>query len=196
MQVPDIMEKTVFIFNSRPYLTTLGATKDVEVKDDTGKVRIVKQKVLEKAFPVFVKAPDTGSVIHTGYTLLTQDEYSTMLNGSKVFASYIKSGQFKKFDDAPAEALLDTEMIDRLGSENAALQKRVAQLEGLLTSSSSVEQLKVLSDEIETLKAKQVILESENDDLKTNIALLESNADDAELPEAPEVTGEESKGLF
>lgn len=192
------MEKTVFIFNGRQYLTTLGATKDIEIKDDAGKVRIVKQKVLEKAFPVFVKSPDTGSVIHTGYTLLTQEEFSTMLNGSKVFASYIKSGQFKKFDEAPPEALLDTEIIDRLGEENVELKAKVAQLEGLLVSAGDSDKVKVIEDleaELSDIKANVLILESENDDLKTNITLLEANADDAELPESEE-PAPEAKGLF
>ena len=192
------MEKTVFIFNGRQYLTTLGATKDIEIKDDAGKVRIVKQKVLEKAFPVFVKSPDTGSVIHTGYTLLTQEEFSTMLNGSKVFASYIKSGQFKKFDEAPPEALLDTEIIDRLGEENVELKAKVAQLEGLLASAGDSDKVKVIEDleaELSDIKAKALTLESENDDLKTNITLLEANAGDAELPESEE-PAPEAKGLF
>lgn len=129
----------MFIKNNRQYLTTLSAVQDVTgVKDDTGRAITVRKTVLTKAFPVFIKAPDTGSIMHTGYTAITEDEYQQLVKGSKFFRDYIKSGVFVKYEDAPVDALLDAQLIDRLQNDNDVLKARIAELEGQLLGVSPV----------------------------------------------------------
>jgi hypothetical protein len=89
----------------------------------------------------------TGRVISTGYTILTEEEYSLLIESSRIFAHYKDDlGLLVECDDLPPEAKTPQEALadarrkeraaqDRVGvleAENAALKKENGELKAAL----------------------------------------------------------------
>lgn len=123
--------ESVFIKNNRQYQSTFVVKATREVEDGEGKKTKRAFVKFTKVFEPFRADPVTGNVLSTGYTEVSKEEFEN-LKKLKVFASYIKKGNFVCYDEAPEGALLDSQIVSSLRSENSALKERIKELETLI----------------------------------------------------------------
>lgn len=128
--------ESVFIKNNRQYQSTFVVKATREVDDGEGKKTKRAFVKFTKVFEPFRADPVTGNVLSTGYTEVSKEEFEN-LKKLKVFASYIKKGNFVCYDEAPEGALLDSQIVNALRKENTSLRKRIAELEKLEEAGSS-----------------------------------------------------------
>jgi hypothetical protein len=124
----------VFVKNTGRYDATFTALEKVSAKDQSGKEVLVDKKLFTKTFATHSKDPSTGRVVSTGYTAIEEDDYKKLLTSCKLFAASVKNGTLVKYGEAPADALLDTQLLEKLSAENKALKSRVAELEKQLVT--------------------------------------------------------------
>jgi len=123
-------DESVFIKNNRQYQSNF-VVKTTKVVDD-GEGNKTKRAVIKftKSFEPLRTDPVTGNVLTTGYTEVSKSEFED-LKKLRVFAEYIKKGSFVCYDEAPADALLDSQLVNSLRRENKSLRSRIAELEKL-----------------------------------------------------------------
>jgi len=126
-------DESVFIKNNRQYQSNF-VVKTTKVVDD-GEGNKTKRAVIKftKSFEPLRTDPVTGNVLTTGYTEVSKSEFED-LKKLRVFAEYIKKGSFVCYDEAPADALLDSQLVNSLRRENKSLQSRIAELEKLASA--------------------------------------------------------------
>lgn len=120
------MDKTIFIKNERQYASTFAVDERKEVGEGVER-RVIKTEKFRKVFQPKTVNSATGMVENTGFTELSRSEFDD-LNKIRVFKSYIESGRFTVYNDAPADALKDTQIIDRLKKENNELKDELKAL--------------------------------------------------------------------
>lgn len=128
--------ESVFIKNNRQYQSTFVVKATREVEDGEGKKTKRSFVKFTKVFEPFRADPVTGNVLSTGYTEVSKEEFEN-LKKLKVFASYIKKGNFVCYGEAPEGALLDSQIVNALRKENTSLRKRIAELEKLEEAGNS-----------------------------------------------------------
>lgn len=123
-------DESVFIKNNRQYQSNF-VVKTTKLVDD-GEGNKTKRAVIKftKSFEPLRTDPVTGNVLTTGYTEVSKSEFED-LKKLRVFAEYIKKGSFVCYDEAPADALLDAQLVNSLRRENKSLRSRIAELEKL-----------------------------------------------------------------
>lgn len=114
----------MFIRNTSPYTVTYPLIS----KTDEGEV--IQSNV---SFPC--KQVDVaGMVIHTGFTEIDEETYNKLLE-LKLFQTAIKNGVLVKYDEAPPEALKDSQLLDAAQEQIKKLTERVKELEEQLINS-------------------------------------------------------------
>lgn len=122
---------SVFIKNNRQYQSTFVVKATKEVEDGEGnKTKRVFVK-FTKVFEPLRTDPVTGNLLSTGFTEVSKEEFSDLMK-LKVFSKFIEKGSFVCYDEAPEGALLDSQIVSSLRSENNALKERIKELETLL----------------------------------------------------------------
>lgn len=122
---------SVFIKNNRQYQSTFVVKTTKEVEDGEGnKTKRVFVK-FTKVFEPLRTDPVTGNLLSTGFTEVSKEEFSDLMK-LKVFSKFIENGSFVCYDEAPEGALLDSQIVSSLRSENNALKERIKELETLL----------------------------------------------------------------
>lgn len=122
---------SVFIKNNRQYQSTFVVKATKEVEDGEGnKTKRVFVK-FTKVFEPLRTDPVTGNLLSTGFTEVSKEEFSDLMK-LKVFSKFIEKGSFVCYDEAPEGALLDSQIISSLRSENNALKERIKELETLV----------------------------------------------------------------
>jgi len=126
-------DESVFIKNNRQYQSNF-VVKTTKLVDD-GEGNKTKRAVIKftKSFEPLRTDPVTGNVLTTGYTEVSKSEFED-LKKLRVFAEYIKKGSFVCYDEAPADALLDAQLVNSLRRENKSLRSRIAELEKLASA--------------------------------------------------------------
>ncbi len=122
---------SVFIKNNRQYQSTFVVKATKEVEDGEGnKTKRVFVK-FTKVFEPLRTDPVTGNLLSTGFTEVSKEEFGDLMK-LKVFSKFIEKGSFVCYDEAPEGALLDSQIISSLRSENNALKERIKELETLV----------------------------------------------------------------
>jgi hypothetical protein len=124
----------LFIKNTSQYDATYTAVSITVVKDNSGTEVEVVTHLFTKVFSSFTKDPTTGIVQRTGYTSISEEEFEALSGSCKLFRKALQSGRLVRFKDAPADALLDSQIIDKLVAENAELKKQLAEARQLLAT--------------------------------------------------------------
>lgn len=156
-------EKAIFIQNKGMYDLTVSAVRTENADDGQGGTYKRRVEYLTKTFSIRREDSATGRLLSTGFTMLSEAEYKSLEKDCKFFVSDIKSGNLVKFDEAPQEALLDTELISSLQSENAALKAEIEEKKNLLVNAAP---------ELKKLEEKNAALETEKTELtEKNVAL-------------------------
>jgi hypothetical protein len=145
--------KQVFVKNTSQYRGTYSAMDTVKVEDrSTGRKVDVKKVVFTKTFAVPTRDKDTGAVISTGFTPLDEAEYKLLLSSCPMFAKAVKAGRLVMYADAPVEALLDSQLLDRANAATTKANARVKELEKQLELGADPELLKKIA-ELEAINA-------------------------------------------
>lgn len=122
---------SVFIKNNRQYQSTFVVKATKEVEDGEGnKTKRVFVK-FTKVFEPLRTDPVTGNLLSTGFTEVSKEEFVDLMK-LKVFSRFIEKGSFVCYDEAPEGALLDSQIVSSLRSENSALKERIKELETLV----------------------------------------------------------------
>lgn len=122
---------SVFIKNNRQYQSTFVVKATKEVEDGEGnKTKRVFVK-FTKVFEPLRTDPVTGNLLSTGFTEVSKEEFGDLMK-LKVFSKFIEKGSFVCYDEAPEGALLDSQIVSSLRSENNALKERIKELETLI----------------------------------------------------------------
>lgn len=122
---------SVFIKNNRQYQSTFVVKATKEVEDGEGnKTKRVFVK-FTKVFEPLRTDPVTGNLLSTGFTEVSKEEFGDLMK-LKVFSKFIEKGSFVCYDEAPEGALLDSQIVSSLRSENNALKERIKELETLV----------------------------------------------------------------
>ena len=136
----------VYIKNNKKYSVTFTA--------------VIEGKKKVFTFPCFLQYKDTGNIVNTGVTDLTDSEYDTLIKTVKQFADLLKKGVLVKTAKTGATQVADK--VNALSKENEELKKQLAQKNEQLVkpvSSSTEEQVKELADlksQLEALKKKDI----------------------------------------
>lgn len=110
------------------------------------------------SFPCFLQYKDTGNIVDTGVTDLSDDEYDALIANVPQFVDLIKKGIFVKTKKTGATQVADK--INTLAKENSELKKQLAMKDEQLAQpvSSSTEdkdkELASLKSQLEALKKK------------------------------------------
>jgi hypothetical protein len=120
----------VFIKNTTPYDQTFLLARKQNA-DALTTLNDVEQSVV---FPTYRKDSATGQVIETGFTELDQDMYNRLLDGSPLLADALKRGLLIKYDEAPPEALKDSQLLEKARAEAESLRQRISELEAAVVS--------------------------------------------------------------
>lgn len=122
---------SVFIKNNRQYQSTFVVKATKEVEDGEGnKAKRVFVK-FTKVFEPLRTDPVTGNLLSTGFTEVSKEEFGDLMK-LKVFSKFIEKGSFVCYDEAPEGALLDSQIVSSLRSENNALKERIKELETVI----------------------------------------------------------------
>ena len=122
---------SVFIKNNRQYQSTFVVKATKEVEDGEGnKTKRVFVK-FTKVFEPLRTDPVTGNLLSTGFTEVSKEEFGDLMK-LKVFSKFIEKGSFVCYDEAPEGALLDSQIVTSIRSENNALKERIKELETLV----------------------------------------------------------------
>lgn len=122
---------SVFIKNNRQYQSTFVVKATKEVEDGEGnKTKRVFVK-FTKVFEPLRTDPVTGNLLSTGFTEVSKEEFGDLMK-LKVFSKFIEKGSFVCYDEAPEGALLDSQIVSSLRSENNALKERIKELETVI----------------------------------------------------------------
>ena len=147
----------LYVKNIGQYKLAFSAVSTTEVTDAAGRKSVVKVPTFTRTFGVFSKDPATGQVLHTGFTPIEDKEYQELFKTSKPFLSAITNGALIKYDEAPPEALLDSQLLDKANSEALELREKVAELKRIIGSGGgkkAADQILDLTKENEALKAE------------------------------------------
>ena len=166
---------SVFIKNNRQYQSTFVVKATKEVEDGEGnKTKRVFVK-FTKVFEPLRADPVTGNLISTGFTEVSKEEFSDLMK-LKVFSKFIEKGSFVCYDEAPEGALLDSQIVSSLRSENNALKERIKELETLVGVSLDGKEntKKNGTNKKKTAKAEDTPVEEEEEEI---------NEENSETPE-------------
>jgi len=122
---------SVFIKNNRQYQSTFVVKATKEVEDGEGNKTKRAFVKFTKVFEPLRTDPVTGNLLSTGFTEVSKEEFGDLMK-LKVFSKFIENGSFVCYDEAPEGALLDSQIVSSLRSENNALKERIKELETLL----------------------------------------------------------------
>jgi len=120
----------VFIKNTTPYDQTFLLAR----KQNTDAPSMLNDVERSVVFPTYLKDAATGQVIETGFTELDSDTYNRLLEEVPLFAAALKRGALVKYDEAPPEALKDSQLLEKARAEAEALRQRIAELEAAVVS--------------------------------------------------------------
>jgi len=122
---------SVFIKNNRQYQSTFVVKATKEVEDGEGNKTKRAFVKFTKVFEPLRTDPVTGNLLSTGYTEVSKAEFADLMK-LKVFSKFIEKGSFVYYDEAPEGALLDSQIVSSLRSENNSLKERIKELETLI----------------------------------------------------------------
>lgn len=131
------MEKQIFIENRSKYHLTCTPVEKKRVKNSEGKDVTVNKKLFTVVLKSRTVDPDNGKVIHTGYTPIEESKLKDLMENCWAFKAAIEKGDLVQYKEAPKEALLDSQLLDKFAKENAQLKKEVKELKALLTKSGN-----------------------------------------------------------
>jgi len=97
-----------------------GVRAIVQLKTDDGSKRELKIE-----FSRLRTDKDSGRLMSNGYTRITDEEYDQLMDGSKIFKSFIDKKSFVKYDLPPADAFTDAQRIMQLEADKGALQAQI-----------------------------------------------------------------------
>jgi hypothetical protein len=120
----------VFIKNTTPYDQTFLLAR----KQNTDAPTTLNDVERSVVFPTYRKDSATGQVIETGFTEIDQDTYNRLLEEVPLLAAALKRGSLIKYDEAPPEALKDSQLLEKARAEAESLRQRIADLEAAVVS--------------------------------------------------------------
>jgi hypothetical protein len=171
---------SVFIKNNRQYQSTFVVKATKEVEDGEGnKTKRVFVK-FTKVFEPLRTDPVTGNLLSTGFTEVSKEEFSDLMK-LKVFSKFIEKGSFVCYDEAPEGALLDSQIVSSLRSENAALKERIKELETLVGVSLNGKEntKKKGTNKKKTAEVEDTPVEEEEEEINEE----NESSEDSETPE-------------
>jgi septal ring factor EnvC (AmiA/AmiB activator) len=165
-------EKQVYIQN----------TRDHGIKVHSADGKLVKRLEIAKFDNL------TGRVTHTGHTPLTEAEFATLFNESKLFSSFLAQGFLVKHDELPEDAMTPHDALvrakreaaesDRLLREteeaNATLRAELSAAETELTATSA--RLDAAEVNSKTLAGELVAADVRNKELTDKLAAADARA--------------------
>lgn len=166
----------LYVKNVGQYKLAYSAVSTTEVNDEAGRKTVVKVPTFTRSFGVFTKDPATGQILHTGFTPIEDKEYEELFKTSKPFLSAITKGTLVKYDEAPPEALLDSQLIDKANSEVSTLREEISKLNRIIAAGGGktvAKQVVALTEENEALKAELAELKA----VKTDTASEEAETE-------------------
>lgn len=171
---------SVFIKNNRQYQSTFVVKATKEVEDGEGnKTKRVFVK-FTKVFEPLRTDPVTGNLLSTGFTEVSKEEFGDLMK-LKVFSKFIEKGSFVCYDEAPEGALLDSQIVSSLRSENNALKERVKELETVIGISLNGKETtnKKGSNKKKTTKVEDTPVEEEEEEINEE----NESSENSETPE-------------
>lgn len=171
---------SVFIKNNRQYQSTFVVKATKEVEDGEGnKTKRVFVK-FTKVFEPLRTDPVTGNLLSTGFTEVSKEEFADLMK-LKVFSKFIEKGSFVCYDEAPEGALLDSQIVSSLRSENNALKERVKELETVIGISLNGKETtnKKGSNKKKTTKVEDTPVEEEEEEINEE----NESSENSETPE-------------
>jgi hypothetical protein len=164
----------VYVKNNGQYKLTFSAVKTTEVKDGAGRVSLVKTPVFTKEFGVRIQDSLTGQIHHTGFTQLDEKVYKELFDTSVPFMKAIKAGTLSKYDVAPPEALLDSELLDGAQREISALRAEIESLNEIISSGGGKTTAQQVKDSAKAVSDMKAIIDEQGAEIARLKAELES----------------------